>query len=321
MGQILLLSVVFVGTIALLLGVYVFVNRRKLSATDAALARLRSVEEAQQVSIRSILRDVSVSDLPIFDRVLAGRGITTEVAERLTKAGMDITPGSFLLRMALSAILFFVLVQAWWRYVPLSVAALVVGAILPWVWVARRRAKRIAAFQAQLPDAIDMLVSAMKAGYSFQAAMKFIGEEVPDPLGPEFLRFYEEQRLGLEVRTALLTLQARVDSIDLKMFVTAILIQRETGGNLSEVLDKISGLMRERSALRGEIDSLTAESRLSARILGSLPFVVFGVINLVNPKFIEPMMKSGIGPWIFGFAAVSVSLGYWMMMSIADIDI
>ena len=321
MGQILLLSVVFVGTIALLLGVYVFVNRRKLSATDAALARLRRVEEAQQVSIRSILRDVSVSDLPIFDRVLAGRGITTEVAERLTKAGMDITPGSFLLRMALSAILSFVLVQAWWRYVPLSVAALVVGAILPWVWVARRRAKRIAAFQSQLPDAIDMLVSAMKAGYSFQAAMKFIGEEVPDPLGPEFLRFYEEQRLGLEVRTALLTLQARVDSIDLKMFVTAILIQRETGGNLSEVLDKISGLMRERSALRGEIDSLTAESRLSARILGSLPFVVFGAINVVNPKFIEPMMKSGIGPWIFGFAAVSVSLGYWVMMSIADIDI
>lgn len=321
MGQILLLSIVFVGTIALLLGVYVFVNRRKLSATDAALARLRRVEEAQQVSIRSILRDVSVSDLPIFDRVLAGRGITTEVAERLTKAGLDITPGSFLLRMALSAILSFVLVQAWWRYVPLSVAALVVGAILPWVWVARRRAKRIAAFQSQLPDAIDMLVSAMKAGYSFQAAMKFIGEEVPDPLGPEFLRFYEEQRLGLEVRTALLTLQARVDSIDLKMFVTAILIQRETGGNLSEVLDKISGLMRERSALRGEIDSLTAESRLSARILGSLPFVVFGAINVVNPKFIEPMMKSGIGPWIFGFAAVSVSLGYWVMMSIADIDI
>ena len=321
MQQTLLLVGVFLGTVALLVGVYVFVNRRSLSATDTALARLRDVEEAQQVSIRSILRDVSVSDLPIFDRVLAGRGITTTVAEQLTKAGLDITPGSFLLRMAISSILAFVLIQAWLRYAPLSTVALVVGALLPWVWVERRRTKRIEAFQGQLPDAIDMLVSAMKAGYSFQAAMKFIGEELPEPLGPEFLRFYEEQRLGLEVRTALLTLQARVDSIDLKMFVTAILIQRETGGNLSEVLDKISGLMRERSALRGEIDSLTAESRLSARILGSLPFVVFGAINLVNPGFISPMLKSDIGPWIFGFAAVSVTLGYWMMMSIADIDI
>jgi tight adherence protein B len=166
-----------------------------------------------------------------------------------------------------------------------------------------------------------MLVSAMKAGYSFQAAMKFIGEEMPAPLGPEFARFYEEQRLGMEVRIALLALQERVHSLDLRMFVTAILIQRETGGNLSEVLGKISTLMRERSALKGEIRTLTAESRLSARILGALPFVVFGAVNLINPGFMRPMMETAAGPWVFFAATCSVAMGYWVMMRIADIEI
>jgi tight adherence protein B len=195
-----------------------------------------------------------------------------------------------------------------------------IGLFLPIRWLGMKERKRLDSFQEQLPEAIDMLVSAMKAGYSFQAAMKFIGEEVPQPLGPEFARFYEEQRLGMEVRTALLALQERVNSLDLRMFVTAILIQRETGGNLSEVLGKISTLMRERSALKGEIATLTAESKLSARILGALPFVVFGMVNLLNPGFMRPMMQTSIGPWVFAGAALMVAFGYWVMMRIADIE-
>jgi tight adherence protein B len=151
--------------------------------------------------------------------------------------------------------------------------------------------------------------------------MKFIGEEVPAPLGPEFARFYEEQRLGMEVRIALLALQERTDSIDLRMLVTAILIQRETGGNLGEVLEKISGLMRERAAIKGEIETLTAESKLSAKILGALPFVVFGAVNVLNPGFMRPMLQTESGPYLLAGASLSVAAGYWMMMKIADIDI
>jgi tight adherence protein B len=196
-----------------------------------------------------------------------------------------------------------------------------VAAAVPFVWLQARRIKRATAFQAQLPDAIDMLVSSMKAGYSFQAAMRFIGEEVPAPLGPEFARFYEEQRLGVEVRTALMALQARVASMDLKLLVTAILIQRETGGNLGEVLEKISHLMRERVALKGEIETLTAESKLSARILSALPVVVFLMVNLVNPGFNRPMLDTAWGPITLVLAGCSVLMGYWWMMKIADIDI
>jgi tight adherence protein B len=320
MATLLTLALVFLGTIGLLVGAWTFLNRSSLTASDAALERLREVEQAQDAA-RNILRDDSVSSVPALERLLGGRELTGRLAQKIQNAGVDMTPGSLVLGMGISALLMMVV----GRWILGSIIGAAVGTgigfFLPIYWLGRKERKRLNSFQEQLPEAIDMLVSAMKAGYSFQAAMKFIGEEVPEPLGPEFARFYEEQRLGMEVRTALLALQERVNSLDLRMFVTAILIQRETGGNLSEVLGKISTLMRERSAIKGEIATLTAESKLSARILGSLPFVVFGMVNLLNPGFMRPMLETSVGPWVFFAAALSVGMGYWMMMQIADIEI
>ncbi len=323
MSDLLVLALVFIGTAGILVGAYVFLNRRALETSQAAIDRLRDAEDraAAQASIRSIIRDARASDLPVFDRILAGRGFTAWIAEEAILAGMNITAGNFILRSAFAAVIAYILLQFITSYATFALLGGVAGALLPFAHIRFKRARRIAKFQEQLPDAIDMLVSSMKAGYSFQAAMRFIGEEMAAPLGPEFLRFYEEQRLGMEVRTALLALQARVPSLDLKMLVTAILIQRETGGNLAEVLDKIAALMRERVALKGEIATLTAESKLSARILSALPLVVFILISLINPGFIKPMLESAIGPWFLWAAVVSVITGYWWMMKIADIDI
>jgi tight adherence protein B len=320
MAELITLALVFLGTIGLLVGTWTFLNRSELTASDAALQRLREVEQAQDAA-RNILKDESVSSLPALDRLLGGREITARLTLKLQSAGVVMSPGSFVLGMGISA--FFMMVIGRWMLSSIFGAAIGtgIGLFLPILWLNSKERKRLYAFQEQLPEAIDMLVSAMKAGYSFQAAMKFIGEEVPEPLGPEFARFYEEQRLGMEVRTALLALQERVNSLDLRMFVTALLIQRETGGNLSEVLGKIAILMRERSALKGEIQTLTAESKLSARILGALPFVVFGMVNLLNPGFMRPMLDTSYGPWVFLAAGLSVAMGYWIMMQIADIEI
>jgi tight adherence protein B len=270
--------------------------------------------------VRSILREMNVSELPALDKLLAGRGFTSWVAEQMQKAGLLGTPASFILRVALSTVFGFVVAYLFSGGVFGTLGA-IGGFLVPILWLRSRQKKRIAAFRDQLPEALDMLVSAMKAGYSFQAAMRFIGEEMKEPLGPEFARFYEEQRLGMEVRTALLALQARVDLLDVKMFVTAVLIQRETGGNLSEVLENIGTLMRERAALKGEIETLTAESKMSARILSLLPLAVFIIINLINSQFMRPMLNSGLGMIAFGMAAVMVLIGYTAMMKIADIDI
>jgi tight adherence protein B len=320
MLELLTLALVFLGTIGLLVGTWTFLNRSSLTASDAALERLREVEQAQDAA-RSILRDESVSSVPALDRLLGGREVTARLAQKLQNAGVDMTPGSLVLAMAVSALGLMVVARAIVGGFISAAVGTAIGAILPLYWLGMKERKRLHVFQEQLPDALDMLVSAMRAGYSFQAAMKFIGEEVPEPLGPEFARFYEEQRLGMEVRTALLSLQERVNSLDLRMFVTAILIQRETGGNLSEVLGKISTLMRERSALKGEIETLTAESKLSARILGALPFVVFGLVNLLNPGFMRPMLQTSYGPWVFFGATMSVVMGYRIMMAIADIEV
>jgi len=321
MGQLLLLAAVFVGTVGVLIGGYLFINRRTLSQADAALDRLRERDRATPDSVRSILRESNVSDLPALDRLLAGRGITSIVAEQLQRAGLDqTTPASFMLRVAVALAVGFTL---GWLYRGAIVGSLggVIGFMAPIWWLRSKQKKRISLFREQLPDAIDMMVSAMRAGYSFQAAMRFIGEEINAPLGPEFMRFYEEQRLGMEVRTALLALQGRIDSLDLKMFVTAVLIQRETGGNLSEVLGNIGTLMRERAALKGDIETLTAESKMSARILSLLPVVVFVLINLINSNFMKPMLESRTGVVVFVSAAFMVMAGYYTMMKIADIDI
>ena len=320
MFELLTLAFVFLGTIALLVGTWTFLNRSSLTVSDAALERLREVEQAQDAA-RSILRDESVSTLPALDRLLGGREVTARLTDRLQRAGLEMSPGVFVLASGITAFGVMILGRVLTGSVLGAAIGTAIGVALPMLWLGMMERKRVHSFQDQLPDALDMLVSAMKAGYSFQAAMKFIGEEIPEPLGPEFARFYEEQRLGMEVRTALLALQERVDSIDLRMFVTAILIQRETGGNLSEVLGKISSLMRERSALKGEIETLTAESKLSARILGALPFVVFGAVSVLNPGFMKPMMETSAGPWVFFAATLSVMFGYWIMMRIADIEV
>jgi tight adherence protein B len=195
------------------------------------------------------------------------------------------------------------------------------GGLLPIGLVRRQYSQRVKKYEEQLPEALDMLVNALKAGYSLQAAMEFVGNELPTPLGPEFGRFYDEQRLGVEVRTALLRLQERVGTYDIKMFVTALLIQRETGGNLSEVLGNIAVLMRERVAFRGQVDTLTAEPKASAKVLTALPIGVFLIVYLMNPGYMTPLMQTPTGHMLLAYAVASVVVGYVVLMRIAKIDI
>jgi len=166
-----------------------------------------------------------------------------------------------------------------------------------------------------------MIVTAMRAGYSFQAAMRFVGEEMPAPLGPEFARFYEEQRLGVEVRTALLGIHERVRSLDFKMLATAVLIQRETGGTLSDILANIATLMRERVAIRAQIETLVSEPKMSARVLAAAPVVLYFGLLLINPEYVEPLTTTTLGRFLLIGAAVSVSIGYFILSSMADVDI
>jgi tight adherence protein B len=303
---------------AFVVGGYVLINRRTLEAAEIARSRLRGNEGPEKTW--RILKDERISDVPFLNRLLSGKSWVEAIGIQLARAGSGIRPVTFIM-MILSAGLLGTLIGGKIAG-GAGVLFMILGWVGPFLWLRWRQKKRLNEFEQQLPDAIDMLVSAMKAGYSFQAATQFIGEEMIAPLGPEFGRFYEEQRLGMDVRSALISLQSRIDSLDLKMFVTAVLIQRETGGNLSEVLSNLADLVRQRIAMKGQIETLIAEPKLSARFLAILPIIVFLILSATNPHFFDPMTAPGsAGRLALTISAISVVVGYMIMMRIADVDV
>ena len=311
---------VFVATVSVCLGAYVFVHRRQFAAAELARARLvGDAQDAIHVPAANILRDTSASELEILDRLLSGKAVTARLARALQRAGSAAKPGTFVLGLGIAAVSGALLGSVLGSGLAIPLSALGLGA--PVLWLRQRQRRRLSAFQEQLPEAIDMLVSAMRAGYSFQTAMRFVGEEMPAPLGAEFMQFYDEQRLGVEVRSALLALQERTASPDMKMFVTAVLIHRDTGGNLSEVLTNIADVMRQRADVHRQVDTLTAQSKLSARILSVLPVVVFGAVMALDRDFIRPMLHEPAGRFMLVYAAVSVVLGYLLLMRISKVDV
>jgi tight adherence protein B len=316
---ILTLTAIFFATMAFVVGGYVLINRRTLEAAEVARSRLRAAEGGATATWR-LLKDEKISDVPFLNRLLSGQSWVDAISVQLMRAGSELKPVTFLMIILVSGLMGIVIGG---RASGLGAAFfMVAGWIAPFLWLRRKQKKRLLEFEQQLPDAIDMLVSAMKAGYSFQAATQFIGEEMIPPLGPEFARFYDEQRLGVDVRTALVGMQGRLDSLDLKMFVTAVLIQRETGGNLGEVLSNLADLIRQRITMRGQIQTLIAEPKLSARFLAVLPVIVFMVLTLMNPHFFDSMTAEGsIGRLVLTTSAIMVIIGYMIMMKIADVDI
>lgn len=317
--MILVLTAVFLAVVALVVGGYVLVNRESLEAADTARSRLRAPEGP--VRNWSLLKDDRISDVPFINRLLSGRNWVESLAIRLERAGLELRPATFFMLMATSAAA-GLLIAAKLTGLLASIVFIILGFVGPFMWLRWKEKRRLNEFEQQLPDAIDMLVSAMKAGYSFQAATQFIGEEMIAPLGPEFSRFYDEQRLGIDVRTALIGMQDRLNSLDLKMFVTAVLIQRETGGNLGEVLQNLADLIRQRISMKSQIQTLIAEPKLSARFLAILPIVVFLAISVMNPHFFDAMTAQGSGGRLaLTIAAISVVIGYMIMMKIADVDV
>src|SRR5215218_10438142 len=315
--QLLILSIVFFGIVFLIVALYGLVNREALEASEAARQQLRA--GGSSVAAINILRDDRSSEIPFLNRLLTGRALTASITNLLERAGSTQKAGPFVLMSLALAVGGLVVGQRWGMIGSVLLAAF--GLFLPYLWMRRKQAKREKAFEAQLPESLDMLVNALQAGYSLQAAMDFVGRETPEPLGPEFVRFYDEQRLGMEVRMALLRFQERIGTIDARMFVTSLLIQRETGGNLGEVLTNLATLMRERVTFRMQLATLTAEPRMSARVLASLPAAVVLLISAINPAFMQPLFQTDFGHKLIAYAAASVIVGYFVMSRIANVDI
>lgn len=176
-------------------------------------------------------------------------------------------------------------------------------------------------FERQLPDAMDLISRALKAGHAFSSGLKMVADEFDDPIGTEFAKTLNEINFGVGVADALKNLPNRVDCRDIKFFVISVILQRETGGNLAEILENISRLVRERFKLQGRIASLAAEGKLSAIVLVALPFVVAFAISILNPKYIGTLFTDPIGKILIAFGLLMMIMGIFMIKRMIRIDI
>ena len=198
------------------------------------------------------------------------------------------------------------------------------GAILfflPFVWVNLKRKRRIAKFNAQLPDALELLSRSLRAGHSLGSGFGLISEEMQDPLAKEFGRCFEEQNLGVSLEASLESMTRRIPNLDLRFFATAVILQRTTGGDLAEILDKISRLVRARYRLTGQIQALTGEGRLSGIVLLALPPGLFTMMMFLNREYIMKLFSDPMGQWLLGGAIVMQLTGAFVIKKIIDIKV
>ncbi len=289
------------AVILLVLGV----GLRRGGAVARALGeRLRRLAPRRERPGPELERDRRYSAIPWMDRVLRGLRLGERMEMLLYQAGLELRAGTLILLCAVFAAGGYLLGLALFhRLFPALVGFAACGP-LPLLYVLGRKRERMKAFAREFPDALDLLVSALRAGLSFSAAMQIVAEEAPEPVRGEFAVTVEEQALGLEPREALFHLTRRVDVIDLRFFVTAVLLQRETGGNLAEVLANTSALIRDRFRVLGDIRTFTAQGKLTGFILVCLPISVSLFMLVVTPDFFRPMLESHGGRvalWVAAF--------------------
>jgi tight adherence protein B len=194
-------------------------------------------------------------------------------------------------------------------------------AMLPLIWILFRRGRRLKAFAAQLPDALEMLSRGLRSGQSMVFGFNMVANEMPSPISREFGRVFEEQNLGIPLEESLRAMANRIPNLDLKFFVTAVVLQRQTGGDLAEILDKIGSLIRDRFRIWGQVQALTGEGRLSGVVLLGLPFVLFLAVYQLNPDYLMTLFTDPIGKKMLGVAVVMQIAGALVIRKIVNIKV
>jgi tight adherence protein B len=318
------LTVAFVLLLVLAFAIILLLTRptkqeEKLSARLAMIGREaegRPVEEEAD-----LLKRDKLSEVPWADAILTRLQFAARLKREIAQADLKWTVGRLI-----SGSLLIVVAAAWFgqffvnNLIIVAVFALILGAV-PYLYIRYARAARLRKFNDLLPDAIDLMSRALKAGHSIGSAVEMIAQEVSSPVGPEFRRLFEEQNFGLPMREAMLNLASRVPIADLRFLVTAILVQKETGGNLVEVLDKTAAVLRDRIRLMGQLRVYTAQGRLTGWILCILPFVIFGVMSILNRQYARILIENPLGQKLAIAGMILMGFGVWVMRKVIDIKV
>ncbi len=296
------------------------------SAPDKVVAKRldaidRSAKRGSESLELKVVRDELLSDVPALHRMLLKWKWADKLRNFIGQAGMKVKPGRLILLSAILAVAAFLIGTRMMDNSLLGLLFVPVGGLFPIGFVAFKRRGRLKAFEKIFPEAIDLLGRAVRAGHSFSTGLEMITTELPEPVAGEFRTTFEEQNFGLPLRDALLNLSERIPLIDVRFFVTAVLIQKDTGGNLAEILDNLAHVVRERFRILGEVKIKTAQGRLTAAILISLPPIMGLVLRFLNPSYMKPLFTDPMGPWIIALAVFLQVVGSLMLWKIVNIDV
>lgn len=316
------IALAFLAVVLLLEGAYLVWRGSYGTEAKRIQKRLQEISTSwQDAPGTSLLKQRLLSESSSLQRLFLQMPRLQQLDELLLQSGMSLLVSQFLAYTIMAGV--GGMACAVLLGVPATVMLLFAagGAAIPFLFVLRAREKRLLVIEQQLPEAIDLMARALKAGHAFPGALRMAATEGTEPTAGEFRQVFDEINYGVSLQQALINMAARVPITDLRYFVIAVLIQRESGGNLAELLEKISGLIRARLTLLGKVRVLSAEGRMSAWILSCLPFAVALLLNIANPGFLSVLWTDPVGPKIVGGALGLMVVGIIAMSRIVKIRV
>jgi tight adherence protein B len=313
---------VFFAVVALVIGGYLGAMWLSATLEGRKLARrLREVGETPGAPDAALVMDQPSGPLPQLDGLVNRTAAGSRLSRLIEQAGSRTTPSAVLLMSLCSAAMLAVIVMLFVRHPLAPVVAAPIGLMLPLSWLVHRRSSRFLKFEEQFPDALDLLSRAIRAGHAFQTSLGMVGEELPAPVGPEFKKTFERQNFGLPLRDAMDELADRITILDVRFFVTAVAIQRETGGNLAEILDNLAHVVRERFKIRRQVRVHTAHGRFTGGVLLALPPALGVMLTYMSPENMQPLFRERMGQMMILAAMVLQTIGFIWIRQVIKIEV
>jgi tight adherence protein B len=320
---ILIFILTFLAVTAVIFGIWIFAGAD--SSQELIRKRMSAVHKAERrgdVTLGlKLVRDEMMSSVPVLHRILLRWSWSSKLQELLLQAGLKMKAAKLLLLGGVFGLGSYLLAGLFYHQIFITIPIGLFAAALPLVIVAWLRRRRLRKFEERFPEALDLLGRAVRAGHAFTTGLEMIGKECAEPIAGEFRTAFEEQNFGLPVRDALLNMSERIPLIDVRFFVTALLIQKETGGNLAEILDGLARVIRDRFRIYREVRVRTAQGRLTAGILIALPIFMMFVLSIVNPHYMRVLFEDRWGPYVLSSAAALQVIGSMILWKIINIEV
>jgi tight adherence protein B len=320
----LLLSILtFLVAVSIIVLVWMFVGTdTKQEVVRRRMESVRKAERRGEVSLSlKLVRDEMLSSVPALHRLLLPWSWSSRLRDFVLQAGMKTKPAKILLLSAVIAMGSYLITGFYYPRFPVPTLVGSIAGFVPFSVLALKRRRRLAQFEEHFPEALDLLGRAVRAGHAFTTGLEMIATESAEPVAGEFRAAFEEQNFGLPLRDALLNMTERVPLVDVRFFVTALLIQKETGGNLAEILDGLSRVIRDRFRIYREVKTRTAQGRLTAAILISLPLLVMLALELINPRYLRVLFDDPAGPKVLAIAATMQIIGSALLWKIIHFEV